>query len=189
MAAKGTTKKTKTATVEAVVETAEVTVNQEPVETEKVKIVPKEIDSHQTITVHNGFQGKLIYVSKRTGDVYEWPEFGDEQEIELGELRNAKNNNRDFFANNWFLFEEKDAWVIDYLGVQHYYKNAINLEEFDELFTKSAKEIEEIIAGLSDGQKTSVGYRARQLVAEGGIDSLNVISVLENGLGIELVER
>ena len=87
------------------------------------------------------------------------------------------------------MFEEKDAWVIDYLGVQHYYKNAINLEEFDELFTKSAKEIEKIIAGLSDGQKTSVGYRARQLVTEGGIDSLNVISVLENGLGIELVER
>lgn len=188
MAAKGT-KKTKAATTEVVVENAEATVTQELADTEKVKIVPKEIDVHQTITVHNGFQGKLIYVSKRTGDVYEWPAFGDEQEIELGELRNAKNSSRDFFVNNWFLFEDKDAWVIDFLGVQHYYKNAINLDDFDELFTKNAKEIEKIIAGLSDGQKTSVGYRARQLVAEGGIDSLSVISVLEKGLGIELVER
>lgn len=188
MPAKGT-KKSKATTTAVVAETADATVNQEPTSTEKVKIVPKEIDLNQTITVHNGFQGKLIYVSKRTGEVYEWHEFGAEQEIELKELRNAKNSNRDFFENNWFLFEEKDAWVIDFLGVQYYYKNAINLEDFDELFTKTAPEIEEIISKLSDGQKTSVGYRARQLVANGGIDSLSVISVLENGLGIELVER
>lgn len=187
MAAKGT-KKTKAAAVDTI-ESAEPTVKQEPVVKERVKIVPKEIDVHQTITVHNGFQGKLIYVSKRTGDVYEWMEFGDEQEIELGELRNAKNGNREFFVNNWFLFDAEYEWVIDYLGVQHYYKNAIKLDEFDDLFTKPADEIEAIIEKLSDGQKTSVGYRARQLLVDGGIDSLSVISVLEKGLGVELIER
>lgn len=184
MDSKGTTKKTKAEAVDT-----NRAVTQESISNDSVKIVPKEIDVHQQVTVHNGFQGKLIYTSKRTGDTYEWSEFGDEQEIELGELRNARNNNKDFFENNWFLFEEKDAWVIDYLGVQRFYRNAIKLDEFDELFTKPAKEIEKIIAGLSDGQKISVGYRARQLVADGGIDSLNVISVLEKSLGIELVER
>ena len=91
--------------------------------------------------------------------------------------------------NNWFMFREEDAWVIDYLGLNQYYKNALNLEEFDELFTKSASEIEKVISKLSAGQKKSVAYRARQLVLEGEIDSNKAIAALEKSLGIELIER
>lgn len=152
-------------------------------------MIPKDIDPNQIIIVLNGFQGKLVYESPRTHEVYRWDAFGDEQEIELRELRNAKSSAKKFFMNNWFMFREEDAWVIDYLGLNQYYKNALNLEEFDELFTKSASEIEKVISKLSAGQKKSVAYRARQLVLEGEIDSNKAIAALEKSLGIELIER
>lgn len=185
MATENTTKKTKK---EKSVTNIDIDVSTEVDITEKkTPIKAKEVDPNQTVVVRNGFQGRLIYKSPRTGERYIWPEFGDEQEMELKELRNAKNSCKKMFINNWFMFDED--WIIDYLGVRNYYKNAIKIDEFDELFKKSASEIEKAIAKLSDGQKKSVGYRAKQLIAEGEIDSRKSIAALEEALGIELIEK
>ena len=147
------------------------------------------VDIHQFIPVRNGFQGALIYVSKRTGEEFVWDNFGDEQEMELQELKNAKSSNKGFFERNWFMFDDEYQWVIDYLGIGAFYKNALKLEEFDEVFEKSPEEIMEIVPGLSDGQKASLIYRARQLISEGGIDSNKAIAALEESLGTKLVEK
>ncbi len=112
---------------------------------------------------------------------------GAEQDMELSELKSARSSNKKFFINNWFMFDED--WIVDYLGVRRYYENALPLDDFDKLFEKSASEVENVISKLSDGQKKSVAYRAKQLIAEGGIDSNKTISTLEQCLGIELIER
>jgi len=150
-------------------------------------IVPKDIDVHDTVTVRNGFQGKLIYKSPRSGERYVWESFGDEQEMELAELKNARNSSRAFFEKNWFMFDE--AWIPDYLGVARYYKYALKIEDFDKLFDKSVAELEKILATMSDGQKKSVAYRARKLIADGTLDSRKMIAALEKQLGVELVEK
>ena len=137
-------------------------------------IVPKDIDPEQYVTVRNGFQGRLVYVSKHTGERFVWDQFGAEQEMELHELKNAKNSYKKFFENN---------------GVQRFYRNAVRIEDFDEIFQKDAKTISEIISDMSDGQKKSVAYRARVLIADGAIDSNKAITALEESLGVELVER
>lgn len=155
----------------------------------KTKIVPKDVDPNQIVTVYNGFQGRLIYVSPRTKETFRWDSFGDTQEIELRELRNAKSSAKNFFINNWFMFDEEYQWVIDYLGLNQYYRNALNLSDFDDLFTKTPSEISKITSKLSDGQKKSVAYRARQLIIEGEIDSIKAINALEKSLGIDLIER
>lgn len=155
---------------------------------EEVKtFVPKTIDPDQYVTVRNGFQGKLIYISKRTGEKFEWEGFGDEQDMELSELKNARNAYKIFFINNWFMFDE--AWIIDYLGMGQYYRNSIPINRFDEVFEKSPDEIEMMVSKMPEGQKHSLAYRAKQLIAEGGIDSNRVISSLEKCLGVELIEK
>ena len=85
------------------------------------------------------------------------------------------------------MFE--DNWVIDYLGVKAYQKNAIPVSKFDEIFTKSPKELTSIIEKLSDGQKKSVIYRAKQLIESREIDSLNIIDALEKALSVDLIEK
>ena len=156
-------------------------------ETTKKPVVPKEIDPNQIITVRNGFQGRLVYKSKRTGERWSWESFGAEQDMELSELKNARNSNKKYFINNWFMFDED--WVIGYLGMRQYYKNSLNIQDFDQLFKKPVGEIEDIISKLSEGQRKSVAYRAKQLIAEEEIDSNRVINTLEKCLGVELVER
>ena len=156
-------------------------------ETTKKPVVPKGIDPNQIITVRNGFQGRLVYKSKRTGERWSWESFGAEQDMELSELKNARNSNKKYFINNWFMFDED--WVIDYLGMRQYYKNSSNIQDFDQLFKKPVGEIEDIISKLSEGQRKSVAYRAKQLIAEEEIDSNRVINTLEKCLGVELVER
>ena len=156
-------------------------------EAEKKPLVPKDIDPSQYVTVRNGFQGRLVYKSKRTGERFVWDSFGAEQDMELSELRNARNSNKKYFINNWFMFDE--PWIVDYLGMGKHYRFAISIQDFDKLFTKPASEIEKTIANLSDGEKQSVAYRAKQLISEGGIDSNRLIATLEKCLGIELIER
>lgn len=149
--------------------------------------VKQELDPNMIVTVRNGFQGQLIYKSKHTQEKFIWEEFGTEQDMELRELKNAKNSSKAFFENNWFLLD--DPAVIEYLGVTQYYKNALSYDSFDDLFSKSADEIKEIVSKLSAGQKKSVAYRAKQLIADETIDSIKVINALEESLSIELIER
>ena len=195
MAERTNTKKTQTKTTPR--QTAKrTTVKQEikePVvvqETEHAQggpVIPKEVDLNQYITVKNGFHGRLVYISSRTGEKFIWDDFGDEQEIELRELRNAKNSSKGFFVNNWFVFD--DAWVIDYLGVRKYYKYVINIDDFDKIFELEPDELGEAVSQMSDAQKRSVIYRASRLIADGTIDSRRTISTLEEALGVELVEH
>lgn len=156
---------------------------------EPTKFIPKDVDIHQFITVRNGFHGRLIFISKRTGEEFYWENFGDEQDIELIDLKSAKSANKDFFANNYFMFNEEDDWVIDYLGVRQFYRNGITADNYDELFSKDPSEVEKIISKMTPGQRRSVAYRASQLIADDKIDSYKVIMTLEKSLGIELIEK
>jgi len=151
------------------------------------KIVAKDIDPNQYVVVRNGYQGTLIYKSPRTRERFVWDEFGAEQEMELRELKAAKNSAKGFFINNWFMFDED--WIIDYLGVRQFYKNAISIDDFDNIFEMKANELKATVSKLSNGQKRSVAYRAKQLIKAQEIDSLSVISALEDALGISLIEK
>lgn len=149
--------------------------------------VKKNLDPNMIVTVRNGFQGTLVYVSRKTHEQFVWDSFGDEQDMDLQELKNARNSEKGFFENNWFLIDDPE--VIEYLGVSKFYKNALSYDGFDEIFKKTPKEIEAAVSVLSDGQKESVAYRARRLIESKDIDSLKVIDTLEKSLGIELIER
>lgn len=155
----------------------------------KKPIIAKDVDLNQLIVVRNGYQGRLVYKSPRTHEKFVWPEFGSEQMIELLELRNAKNTWKKYYINNWFMFDAEYAWVVDYLGLSQYYKHALKIDSFDDLFEKSPAEIEKTVEKLSAGQKNSLSYRARQLISAGEIDSNKAIAALERSLGVELVER
>lgn len=185
------TKNTQSTTedIEAVVVASdtETTDSKENENSKSTPIIAREVDPTEYVVVRNGFQGKLVYKSSRTGESFEWDDFGAEQEIELRDLKNAKNSHKKYFINNWFMFDED--WIVDYLGVRQYYKNSLKVDHFDDLFKKTPSEIRKIVSKLSAGQKKSVAYRARVLIASHEIDSLNAIKALEESLGIELIER
>ena len=160
-----------------------------PKENAQASYTAKDVDMNQYITVRNGYPGQLVYTSKRTGEKFFWEHYGDEQDIQLMELRNARNTSKKFFDHNWFVFDEEHDWVIDFLGVRAFYNNIINQEGIDALFKKSPKQIGTELAALTNGQKRTVAYRAMEMIRNKEIDSLSVIEVLEKGLGVALIER
>lgn len=148
---------------------------------------PKAFNPNQIVTVRNGFQGRLVYQSRKTGERFVWDEFGSEQDMELAELKSARNSNKKYFINNWWMFDDPE--IIEYLGMTQYYKFALCIGDFDRLFDEEAAVIADKISRLSSGQKKSVAYRAKQLIAQGAIDSNRKIACLEECLGIDLIER
>ena len=62
--------------------------------------VRRDLPLNMIVTVRNGFNGRLVYKSPRTGERFVWDEFGDEQDLEFQELRNARNSQKAFFENN-----------------------------------------------------------------------------------------
>ena len=155
----------------------------------KVSYKVKKVDLPLTtmVTVKNGFNGQLVYKSRRHGERFVWDSFGAEQDLELQELKSAKNSDKMFFENNWFMIEDPE--IIEYLGVERYYKNALKLEEFDTLFNLSIPEVLERIGKLSKGQKASVLYCAKRKIASREIDSIRMIEALEKCFGVDLIER
>lgn len=193
--------KTKTESTEKAVETTEIATAEpaessapavaesapEKVPEKKQYKVRKNLDPNTVVTVKNGYQGTLVYISSKTKETFKWEEFGDEQDMELQELKNARNASKGFFENNWFLIDDPE--IIEYLGVEQYYKYALNYDEFNGLFDKTPEEIKSIVSKLSAGQKKTVAYRAKQLISDGEIDSIKVITALEDSLSVELIDR
>lgn len=157
---------------------------QEPKLTYRVKntLMPNTL-----VTVRNGFNGRLVYKSSRTQEKFVWESFGAEQDMELQELKSAKSAHKTFFERNWFLFDDPE--VIRYLGVERLYADALNFDDFNELFAKTPDEIRARVATIPEGQKQSLIYKSKQMIADGEIDSIKVINALEESLGVELIER
>lgn len=186
-----TARKTKAATAPETATAAAASVeNESKIEATAEKTpVRRDVDPHEIVVVRNGFNGILVYISPKTGEKFVWDSLGAEQEMEIGEIRAAKNSSKAFFINNWFMFDEEYQWVIDYIGARMYYKNAIGIDNLDELFSLSAEEIEDRVSKLSQGQRQSLIYMAREKEANGEIDSRKVTSALEKSLGISLTEK
>lgn len=161
----------------------------DPKETEAKAIVVKKrtFRPDEYVTVRNGFDGKLVYKSSKTGEKFVFDRFGDEHDMEIQELKKARNDAKKFFANNWFLIDDPD--VIEYLGVGEYYKHAFAYDEFEQLAEMSAEEITERMEKVSEGQKVTIAHQARKMIADGKIDSMKAITALEKGLGVQLIEH
>ena len=161
-----------------------------PSATPKIKVAEETkepLSLKSLVKVVNGHNGTLVYKSKKNvGFKIVFENFGDFDEIEMGELLSAKNTQPEFFSNNWFLIEDQD--VIEYLRVGKFYKNALKIEDFDEIFKRSDKDLLEAIESLSSGQKSTLSVTARKKVDSGEIDSIKKIETLEKALGCSLRE-
>ena len=159
--------------------------------TETAKVADKkqarEIKNDTPVVCKNGTRGNLIYKSTRNlGYEVEWSEFGEEQQIEFGELLVMRGSQRRFFEDNWIIIEDQN--VLKRLGVERFYKDVPEIEKFDELFKEDPDMLKEKISGMSAGMKDSVRIRAKELIMDGKIDSMAVIKAVGDAVGCDLTE-
>lgn len=141
-----------------------------------------ELTPETFVSVRSGFNGRLVYKSKRTGERFVWEEMGSEQDMELRELKYARNANKAFFENNWFIID--DPRVRAWLGVERMYANMITPEDLEELIHSSPEEIEERIGRLTQGQKETLLYAVEKMNADRKIDSQRAMEAFQKSLGL-----
>jgi hypothetical protein len=159
----------------------------EPKKPVSKRVVKKELPLNTLVKIKNGYSGTLVIGLPKSGYDVILNNFGDEDAIELGELRQIRNSHPDFFEKNWILLDDHD--VIEFLNVQKFYKNTLNPDEFEELFEKEPDEVTSTLLTMSDGQKTAFARRARQKIEDGTLDSRNTIKAIEKTLGYSLTEE
>lgn len=152
-----------------------------------VEVTHNEIQNDTPVVCKNGTRGNLIYKSTRNlGYEVEWNEFGEEQQIDFGELLSMRGSQRRFFEENWILIDDPE--VIKKLGVERYYKNVPSVEDFDDIFSLSPDKLKERISEMSDGMKDSIRIRAKELIKDGVIDSRATIKAISEAVGQDIEE-
>ena len=126
----------------------------------------------------------LVYVSKRTSEKFEWKEYGDVNYITLGELITMKSTQPRMLKEGWLIVDDEEA--IEQLGLAKMYGNLFEIDDIDEFFALSEKEIKRILTNMPRGFKNSLGNFARERIQSGVIDSNRKIKLLEELLDVDL---
>lgn len=146
--------------------------------------IRKQRDMNEMISVVCITNTPLVYESKnQIGYRVDWDGFLQENWMEYKELINMRSSQKAFFEQPWVICD----WdVLVDLKVDHYYKNIINLENLDEVFTKSPKELEKTLKIVPIGIKKLIIDRAFELRREKKLDSLSIIEAIEKTLNVDL---
>lgn len=171
--------------------------DKEKVKTKVIKQSKKvvKLEDSVLITVKSNVFGKLIFKNNKTGDIIKWLEFGEIQELSIGDLRSMKGTQRRFFSDNWIIIEGvydegyEDVTPEDIyktLQVSQYYEEVLCPKNINDVFNWSASDIKSKVPNMSSGVKESLIIKANELIEAEVLDSLSKIKSLEEVLNCEL---
>lgn len=151
---------------------------------QEVKQERVKLDDHLEVRVANNINGVLVYKSPRTQQDWVFQSYGDEDIMELHELRTMKSNHPAFFRNGWIRILDEE--VIKYLRLERFYDNVITPEELDELFDLSVEEIQEILDKANENAKSLIVGKAKEKYQHGELTNVHVIKLIEDKFKIKL---
>ena len=145
-------------------------------------------DLTRMICIKNIAKGKLIYKSKRQmGYTIVWEKRGALNYMELGEFINLKNSDMRFITEPWIrIMEEDEVEILKYANVYQYFKSIIEIDDVDDLLRLPFDRFCSKFDKLPDSFKKTVAERAKDMIANGELDSIKIKKYIEQQLDIEL---
>lgn len=154
----------------------------------KEKPIKKKINKDEMIECKNITNGTLVYASRKTGAEYHLEGFGAVEWFSVDELITMKSSMGKILTEPWLAIMDDD--VIDYLGLRHVYdKIIVPIDNLGVIFNKSVKELTKILDIAPNGIKTLIASKAKEMVENNQLDSIAKIKLIEEKLGIELIEK
>lgn len=142
------------------------------------------IGDNVLVLVQSGFYGKLVYMSRKSGDTVIWENPGDVQIMSMRDLREMKAEQVGFFKNQWVIIlgvaegEKCKATPEDIyrsLIVSQYYENFINPSDFEAVCDWDEKTIRQRIPLMSQGAKDNLSVALNGFINDGKLDSIKKI--------------
>lgn len=147
------------------------------------------------INVKSNAFGKLIYVSKKTGERIVWEQCGEIQQVTLATLRGIKLEAIHFFREQLIIlvgFADENggkfttADIYKQLFVAQYYRNLVDPSDYEALCAMTPAEIKSKISFMSTGAKENLAVAVNTFIEKGVLDSIKAIKAFEEALGCEL---
>lgn len=145
-------------------------------------------DLTRMICIKNIAKSKLIYKSKRQlGYTIVWEKRGSLNYMELGEFINLKNSDMRFITEPWIrIMEEDEVEILKYANVYQYFKSIIEIDDVDALLRLPFDKFCSKFDKLPDSFKKTVAERAKDMIANGELDSIKIKKYIEQQLDVEL---
>jgi len=144
----------------------------------------KKINDSDLIPVMNGLMGGLYYHSERTNRSWEFKEFGQEDNIEYGELLTLRNRSPRMLTEGMLIILDEE--VQREFGLVDLYENILTKENIDLVFEKSYDEIVKLIDVMPKGTQKTFVNKAQEKFNEGSLDSMKLIKYIEQKFGFSL---
>lgn len=162
---------------------------EEPVAVEKVveKVEVKEkrvFKATDMIECKSLRYGLMQHISKKSGNIYEWADYGDIVEVEYGDLLSLKSSKSKFLYSPWFMI--MDDQLAEDWKLADIYEPFKEFDDVEEFLQSGATTIRKTLPNAPQGYKDLVTYTAADMIRSGTIDSIATINAIDDILGKNL---
>ena len=149
------------------------------VEQEKPKVLDKRYlktikDREVRVTSCNG---RVIFKSKKTGDVHKWLQTGDDLYFTVEEILTMDNQSHKFLRTPWLLIDDEE--VVEALGLKEMYELIERVQDIDTFVTLPLDEIEADVQKLTKGFKNNLARLVSEKVENKELRDIMVIRKFE----------
>lgn len=130
--------------------------------------------------------GILQHVSKKSGDIYEWADYGDITEVAYGDLLALKSRKSKFLYAPWFLILDDqlvDDWNLT--GVYEFFNEFDDIEDF---LQSGAISLRQKLPQAPQGFKDLVVHKAGEMLRNGVLDSIGTVRAIDDILHKNLAD-
>lgn len=172
----------KTNTEEKTVKTATEKATTKTVETIKVK----EYKSDDLIPCRSMTKGELVYIGKKSGEVYTWEDYGDITEVEYQDLLGLRAKKSPFIFDTLFVIEDEELLEDPkWKDVKALYEK-IYSEDVETLIDMNLNDFKRVFPTLPNGLQRAVSAEVATEMEAGTFDSLQKIKVIDEVCGTDL---
>lgn len=119
------------------------------------------------------------------GTVYNFSQFGEEQEIPFGELRNIVRNNRSFAEDGAFYVEDEVA--VKKLRLGNAYKHCLSADQMKNIMTQTSEKFVELYDKASALQKENIVGLIVEAQTNGQFVDANILSQIGQRANKDLI--
>lgn len=128
----------------------------------------------------------VYYTCQTTFESFMWVEVGDEQEMTFRQLKIMKAKHPRYLTERWLL--PCNDLVVKKLALKETFVNELNHQEMAVFYGNDIKEGESLIKKLSESGKEEIKAKIEGNVKNGKIANVKMIRMLENQLGLVLMQ-
>lgn len=128
--------------------------------------------------------GLMQHISKKSGNIYEWADYGDIVEVEYGDLLSLKSSKSKFLYSPWFMI--MDDQLAEDWKLADIYEPFNEFDDVEEFLQSGAITIRKTLPNAPQGYKDLVTYTAADMIRNGTIDSIATINAIDEILGKNL---